>query len=107
MLYPQVDSEQDCSLRASSKARGMKMFVPGFRSLYDTAKGPDSGVAGGLGTEFGSDDYSEWPTTRKLARPVNTRAFMGSCELDMSRIYYDAIVTKRKMRSWQDLLEGR
>ena len=32
---------------------------------------------------------------------------MGSYELDMSRIYWHAIVTKRKMRSWQDLLEGR
>ncbi len=57
VLYPQVDSEQDCSLRVSSKARGMKIFVPGFRALYDTAKGPDSGVAGGLGIEFGSHDY--------------------------------------------------
>jgi hypothetical protein len=33
--------------------------------------------------------------------------FMGSYELVMSRIYWDAIVTKRKMRSWQHLLEGR
>jgi hypothetical protein len=32
---------------------------------------------------------------------------MGSYELDMSRIYWDAIVTKTKMRSWQDLLEGK
>jgi hypothetical protein len=29
-------------LRVSSRARGMKIFVPGFRALYDTAKGPDS-----------------------------------------------------------------
>jgi hypothetical protein len=32
---------------------------------------------------------------------------MGSYEFDMSRIYWEAIVTKRKMRSWQDLLEGK
>ncbi len=29
-------------LSVSSKARGMKIFVPGFRALYDTAKGPGS-----------------------------------------------------------------
>src|SRR5713101_2732309 len=38
---------------------------------------------------------------------VSVWAFMGSYELDMPRIYWDAIVTKIKMRSWQDLLEGR
>ena len=43
----------------------------------------------------------------ELIGSINTRAFMGSYELDMSRIYWDDIVTKRKMRSWKDLLEGR
>jgi hypothetical protein len=38
---------------------------------------------------------------------VDTSAFIGSYELDMSRIYWHAVVTKKKMRSWQDLLEGR
>jgi len=32
---------------------------------------------------------------------------MRSYEFDMARIYWDAIVTKIKMRSWQDLLEGK
>ena len=31
----------DCQLYPY-KARGMKIFVLGFRTLYDTAKGPDS-----------------------------------------------------------------
>jgi hypothetical protein len=33
---------------------------------------------------------------------MTTGAFIGSYELDMLRIYWDAVVTKRKMRSWQD-----
>jgi hypothetical protein len=41
---------------------------------------------------------------------VPPRVFLGSYELDISRIYlgrYSNQVTKRKMRSWQGLLEER
>jgi hypothetical protein len=44
-------------LRVSSKARGMKIFVPGFRALYDTAKGPDS-------------EFNEGPRGLSLVRPA-------------------------------------